>query len=66
MPPTHIDFEGTAQVDPHWLAEWAAFGISELETYLRCHARFDAYCNKRDLQGKLPAALRSAHAEAGR
>jgi len=35
-------------VDERFLGDWVAFGVSELESYLAKHARFAAYCERRD------------------
>jgi len=35
-------------VDERFVDDWIRFGISELEAYLGKHARFDAYCRRRD------------------
>ena len=40
-------------VDERFLGDWVAFGMSELESYLGKHARFAAYCERRD--GERPA-----------
>ena len=42
------------QVDERFVDDWIRFGISELEAYLGKHARFDAYCSRRDAS---PAGL---------
>ncbi len=36
-------------IDERWVTEWVAFGLSEMETYLRKYARFEAYCERRPL-----------------
>jgi hypothetical protein len=36
-----------ANIDERWVTEWIAFGLSEMETYLKKHARFEAYCDRR-------------------
>jgi hypothetical protein len=36
-------------VDERFVDDWIRFGISELEAYLGKHARFDAYCRRRDV-----------------
>ena len=36
------------QVDERLVDDWIRFGISELEAYLGKHARFAAYCSRRD------------------
>jgi hypothetical protein len=36
-------------IDERWVAEWVAFGLSEMETYLRKHAQFTLYCERRSL-----------------
>ena len=36
------------RVDERFLDEWVRFGVGELESYLAKHARFSAYCDKRD------------------
>jgi hypothetical protein len=36
-----------ANIDERWLTEWIAFGLSEMETYLKKNARFEAYCARR-------------------
>jgi hypothetical protein len=52
MPPMNADDIDTgsaqAQVDERFVDDWIRFGLSELESYLGKHARFDAYCNRRD------------------
>jgi hypothetical protein len=42
------------QVDERFVDDWIRFGLSELEAYLGKHARFEAYCSRRDAS---PAAL---------
>jgi hypothetical protein len=42
MSPSHI------QIDDRYVGEWFAFGLSQLEAYLAKHARFDAYCARRE------------------
>jgi hypothetical protein len=37
------------QVDERFVDDWIRFGISELEAYLQKHARFDAFCTRRDV-----------------
>jgi hypothetical protein len=34
-------------MDENWLAEWVAFGLRELDAYLRRQAAFDAYYRRR-------------------
>ena len=36
------------QIDDRYVDEWFAFGLSQLEAYLAKHARFDAYCARRE------------------
>jgi len=36
-------------VDERFVDDWVRFGITELEAYLGKHARFDAYCRRRDV-----------------
>ena len=36
------------QVDERFVDDWIRFGISQLESYLGKHARFDAYYRGRD------------------
>jgi hypothetical protein len=36
-------------IDERWVAEWVAFGFSEMETYLRKHAQFTLYCERRSV-----------------
>ncbi|HEX5558379.1 MAG TPA: hypothetical protein VFX13_12235 [Gaiellales bacterium] len=38
-------------VDERFVDDWIRFGLSELEAYLGKHARFDAYCRRRDVDG---------------
>jgi hypothetical protein len=39
-----------AQVDERFVDDWVRYGLCELEAYLGKHARFDAYCNRRDTE----------------
>jgi hypothetical protein len=52
MPPMNADDIDTGsaqpQVDERFVDDWIRFGLSELESYLGKHARFDAYCNRRE------------------
>jgi hypothetical protein len=52
MPPMNADDIDTGsaqpQVDERFVDDWIRFGLSELEAYLGKHARFDAYCRRRD------------------
>jgi hypothetical protein len=51
MNPNDIAFdEELPQVDERFVDDWVRFGISELESYLGKHARFDAYCSRRDTE----------------
>jgi hypothetical protein len=34
-------------VDEQWMGEWVAFGLADLERYLRRQAQFDAYLRRR-------------------
>ena len=36
------------QIDDRYVSEWFAFGLSQLEEYLAKHARFAAYCVRRE------------------
>jgi hypothetical protein len=36
------------EIDDRFLADWVEFGMNELTAYLSKHARFDAYCKRRD------------------
>jgi hypothetical protein len=36
-------------VDERFVDDWIRFGISALEAYLQKHARFDAFCTRRDI-----------------
>ncbi len=36
------------QIDDRYVGEWFAFGLSQLEAYLAKHARFAAYCARRE------------------
>ena len=53
MPPMNVnpnDIEiAQPQVDERFVDDWIRFGLSELESYLSKHARFDAYCRGRAL-----------------
>jgi len=42
MSPSHT------QIDDRYMGEWFAFGLSQLEAYLAKHARFAAYCARRE------------------
>jgi hypothetical protein len=52
MPPMNADDIDTGsaqpQVDERFVDDWIRFGLSELESYLGKHARFDAYYSRRD------------------
>ena len=36
------------EIDERFMAEWVEFGVAEIEAYLTNHARFDAWCARRD------------------
>jgi hypothetical protein len=36
------------EIDERFLSEWVEFGVAELEAYLTNHARFEAWCARRD------------------
>jgi hypothetical protein len=36
------------EIDDRFVGDWFAFGLSQLEAYLAKHARFEAYCARRD------------------
>jgi hypothetical protein len=36
------------KVDERFVDDWIRFGLSELEAYLGKHARFEAFCSRRD------------------
>ncbi len=48
MNPNDTAIGETAKVDERFVDDWVRFGLSELESYLGKHARFDAYCSRRD------------------
>jgi hypothetical protein len=48
MNPNDTAIDTQPQVDERFVDDWIRFGLSELESYLGKHARFDAYCNRRD------------------
>jgi hypothetical protein len=49
MNPNDIDIASAQpQVDERFVDDWIRFGLSELESYLAKHARFDAYYRRRD------------------
>jgi hypothetical protein len=35
-------------IDDRFLTDWVEFGMAELNAYLDKHARFDAWCDRRD------------------
>jgi hypothetical protein len=41
-PPRHIE------VDDRFLTDWVEFGLRQLSDYLGKHARFDAFCDRRE------------------
>jgi hypothetical protein len=44
-----MDTEDTKyEVDERFLDDWVAFGMAELNAYLDKHARFDAFCERRE------------------
>jgi hypothetical protein len=42
------------EIDDRFLADWIAFGISEMNAYLAKHLRFARYCD--ELEADLPAS----------
>jgi hypothetical protein len=36
------------EIDDRFVGDWFAFGLAQLEAYLANHARFEAYCARRD------------------
>ena len=48
MNPNDTAIGETAEVDERFVDDWVRFGLSELESYLGEHARFDADCSRRD------------------
>jgi hypothetical protein len=55
MPPMNADDIDTGsaqpQVDERFVDDWVRYGLSELESYLGKHARFDAYYSRRATDG---------------
>lgn len=39
---SHVD------IDDRFLTDWVEFGMKELSAYLSKHARFDAFCERRE------------------
>jgi hypothetical protein len=44
----HSPHTSQIDIDDRFLSDWVEFGMDELTAYLGKHARFDAYCERRD------------------
>jgi len=44
------------EVDDRFLADWVSFGFDRLEAYLANHARFAAFCERRERSTAAEAA----------
>jgi hypothetical protein len=44
----HRSHTSHVEIDDRFLTDWIEFGMNELSAYLRKHARFDAFCERRE------------------